>query len=170
MRKVWRTTRRFLGAIPPVPPQALAAFHISVGAAILAGGRERFSGPSYAGARQLSAVVGVPYGCAWLTWGSLLATVGVVVLFTWPWIELKHARVATCAVLFGAAPMLFFTLGFVASLRLSEVASSSGIGAYGILALFHIHTAVKMIRHGSWDQRRPDGAWERRSQNVWMHR
>lgn len=170
MRRFWRLTRRFLGAIPPVPPQALAAFHVSVGAAILAGGEDRFSGPSFAGARQLVQVLCVDPCWAWALWGSVLLSVGLIVLFAWPWLELRHARVATFAVLFGAAPMVFVVLGFVASLGLSEVASSSGVGAYGSLALFHLHTAVKMIRHGAWDQRRPDGRWERRSQNLWLHR
>lgn len=170
VRRRYSLARRFLGAIPPVPPQALAAFHISVGAAILGGDSKRFSGPSYAGARQLATLVGVPEDWAWLLWGLLLTVIGTVMLFTWPRIELRHARIALAAVLFGAAPMLFFTLGFIASLAQSDVASSSGIGAYGALAVFHIHTGVKMIRHGAWDRRRADGCWERRSENWWAAR
>lgn len=156
--------RRFWAAIPPVPPQALAAFHVSVGVSILAGDSKRFSGPSFAGARQLAGLLfGIPDDHAWIFWGTLLTVVGVGVLFMWPWLELHHARIALGAVLFGAAPMIFIVLGFVTSLSMSEIASTSGIGAYGSLAAFHLHTAIKMIRHGAWDRRRPDGTWERRS-------
>lgn len=160
---LWRAFRRFVGAIPPVPPQALAMFHLSVGGFILAGDGVRFSGPSFVGARQLATVFGVPAGKAWVFWGVLLLVTGLAVLFTWPWLELRHARVAVCVVLFGAAPMMFIVLGFITSLRLSEIASTSGIGAYGALVLAHLHTGAKMIRHGCWDRRRPDGTWERRS-------
>jgi MFS superfamily sulfate permease-like transporter len=146
-----------------VPPQALAAFHASVGAAILAGDSKRFSGPSFAGARQLAELVGVHQDYAWVLWGATLVIAGTVILFAWPWLELRHARVATCAVLFGAAPMLFIVIGFITSLRLSELASSSGIGAYGSLCVAHLHTAYKMIHHGAWDRRTPTGTWERRS-------
>jgi hypothetical protein len=163
----WRRLQRFFLAIPPVPPQALAAFHVSVGASVLGGDGARFSGPSYAGARQLATLVGVSEGDAWILWGTLLTVAGVIILFTWPWLESRHARWALVLVLFGSAPMLFFVLGFVTSLTMSEVASSSGIGAYGALAVFHLHTAWKMIRHGAWDKRRPDGTWERRARNYW---
>jgi MFS superfamily sulfate permease-like transporter len=155
--------RPFWRAIPPVPPQALAGFHVSVGAAILAGDSKRFSGPSFAGARQIAGLVGVGDQHAWLAWGLLLITAGVFVVFTWPWFEVHYPRLALIAVLLGAAPLIFFVLGFVTSIRLSEVASSSPVGAYGSIALFHIHTAYKMVQHGAWDRRRPDGTWERRS-------
>jgi hypothetical protein len=108
---LFRAVKRFLVAIPPVPPQALAAFHAAVGAAILAGDSRRFSGPSFAGARQLAGLVGIPEQHAWIAWGTLLVTVGV------------------------------------------------------FMALFHLHTAVKMIDNGAWDRRRPDGCWERRHLN-----
>jgi MFS superfamily sulfate permease-like transporter len=157
-----RAVKRFLVAIPPVPPQALAAFHAAVGAAILAGDSKRFSGPSFAGARQLSGFIGIPDDHAWIAWGTLLVTVGVVMVFVWPWFEIHHARLAVITVLFGACPMLFLVAGFVASLSLSAVASSSPVGAYGTIAAFHLHTAVKMIDNGAWDRRRPDGCWERR--------
>jgi hypothetical protein len=162
---LFRAVKRFLVAIPPVPPQALAAFHAAVGAAILAGDSRRFSGPSFAGARQLAGLVGIPEQHAWIAWGTLLVTVGVFMVFVWPWFEIHHARLAVITVLFGAVPMLFFVAGFVSSIGLSAVASSSPVGAYGTIALFHLHTAVKMIDNGAWDRRRPDGCWERRHLN-----
>jgi MFS superfamily sulfate permease-like transporter len=158
-----RRFKRFFLAIPPVPPQALAAFHMSVGVAILAGDSKRFSADSFAGARQLATLVGVREDHAWILWGTVLAVAGLTVLFVWPWLELRHARWALVLVLFGAAPMIFIVIGFATSIRLSEVASSSAVGAYGMLALFHLHTAAKMIRYGAWDRRRPDGCWERRT-------
>jgi hypothetical protein len=102
---------------------------------------------------------------AWIAWGTLLVTVGVFMVFVWPWFEIHHARLAVITVLFGAVPMLFFVAGFVSSIGLSAVASSSPVGAYGTIALFHLHTAVKMIDNGAWDRRRPDGCWERRHLN-----
>jgi hypothetical protein len=159
---LYQAVRRFLVSIPPVPPQALAAFHVAVGTSILAGDGRRFSSESLIGARQLAALFGVEEGHAWIFWGVTLTVAGLIVLFTWPWLESRHARVALCVVLAGAVPMLFFAYGFAASVRLSEVALSSGIGAYGALAVFHLHTAAKMIRHGCWDRRRDDGTWERR--------
>jgi cytochrome b561 len=170
MRTVWRTVRRFLVALPPVPPQALAMFHASVGVAILVGDSSRFAGPTFAGARKIVAILTpVPEDQAWLVWGVLLASVGIFMLFAWPVLERDHPRGAFVLVLFGAAPITFIVLGFVASLGLSSVASTSGIGAYGAVAAFHIHTAVKMLQHGAWDRdrcRTPDGRWERR-QSLW---
>jgi hypothetical protein len=154
---LWRAVVRFATAIPPVPPQALSVFHAAVGAAILAGDSARFSGPSFAGARQIAGLFGVPEPRAWIAWGTLLVVVGVVMVFVWPWFEIHHPRLAVVTVLFGAAPMFFLVAGFVASLGLSAVASSSPVGAYGTIALFHLHTAVKMINAGAWDCRRPDG-------------
>lgn len=159
---LWRAIKRFAIAIPPVPPQALSVFHAAVGAAILAGDSHRFSGPSFAGARQIAGLLGIPEPRAWIAWGTLLVTVGVVMVFVWPWFEVHHARLAVATVLFGAAPMFFLVAGFITSLNLSAVASSSPVGAYGTIALFHLHTAVKMINAGAWDTRRPDGTWERR--------
>jgi MFS superfamily sulfate permease-like transporter len=159
---LWRAVLRFGTAIPPVPPQALSVFHAAVGAAILAGDSARFSGPSFAGARQIAGLFGVPEPRAWIAWGTLLVVVGVVMVFVWPWFEIHHPRLAVVTVLFGACPMFFLVAGFVASLGLSAVASSSPVGAYGTIALFHLHTAVKMINAGAWDCRRPDGTWERR--------
>jgi hypothetical protein len=162
---LFRAIIRFLRAIPPVPPQALSVFHAAVGAAILAGDSARFSGPSFAGARQIAALFGIPQPRAWIAWGTLLVTVGVFMVFVWPWFEVHHPRMAVVTVLFGAVPMLFLVAGFVSSLGLSAVASSSPVGAYGTIALFHLHTAVKMINNGAWDRRRPDGCWERRALN-----
>jgi MFS superfamily sulfate permease-like transporter len=159
---LYRAARRFLSAIPPVPPQALAAFHVAVGTAILAGDGKRFSGPSLAGAREVAALFGVPADKAWILWGTTLTVVGLVVLLVWPWVELRHARAALCIVLAGSVPMIFLVVGFIFSLQLSEVASTPGIGAYGALAVAHLHTAVKMIRGGCWDRRQPNGTWERR--------
>jgi MFS superfamily sulfate permease-like transporter len=160
---LFRAIGRFAVSIPPVPPQALAAFHMSVGVSILLGDGKRFSGPSFAGARELATLFGVSEANAWIFWGTTLTVVGVIVLFTWPRLEIRHARIALCAVLFGAAPMIFIVLGFITSLSLSEIASTSGIGAYGSLAVAHIHTGIKMIQHGAWDRRRADGCWERRA-------
>jgi MFS superfamily sulfate permease-like transporter len=161
--RLYRAAQRFITSIPPVPPQALAAFHAAVGAAILAGDSARFSGPSFAGARQIAGLVGIPDQRAWIAWGTLLVIVGVVMVFVWPWFEIHHPRLAVVTVLFGACPMLFFVAGFVTSIGLSAVASSSPVGAYGTIALFHLHTAAKMIDNGAWDRRRPDGCWERRA-------
>jgi hypothetical protein len=115
-----------------------------------------------AGAREVAALFGVPADKAWILWGTTLTVVGLVVLLVWPWVELRHARAALCIVLAGSVPMIFLVVGFIFSLQLSEVASTPGIGAYGALAVAHLHTAVKMIRGGCWDRRQPNGTWERR--------
>jgi hypothetical protein len=91
---LFRAVKRFLTAIPPVPPQALSVFHAAVGAAILAGDSRRFSGASFAGARQIAGLFGVPEPRAWIAWGGLLVTVGVVMVFVWPWFEVHHPRMA----------------------------------------------------------------------------
>src|SRR3954462_9696425 len=109
---LWRAVVRFGTAIPPVPPQALAAFHAAVGAAILAGDSARFSGPSFVGARQIAALVGIPEPRAGIAWGTLLVVVGVAMVFVWPWFEIHHPRLAVVTVLFGAVPMLFLVAGF----------------------------------------------------------
>jgi hypothetical protein len=101
---LWRAVVRFATAIPPVPPQALSVFHAAVGAAILAGDSARFSGPSFAGARQIAGLFGVPEPRAWIAWGTLLVVVGVVMVFVWPWFEIHHPRLAVATVLFGAVP------------------------------------------------------------------
>lgn len=170
MRRGGRLVRRFLTAIPPVPPQALALFHAAVGVAILSGDSGRFAGATFAGARNIVAILTpVPGDQAWLVWGVLLSSVGIFMLFSWPILERDHPRGAFTLVLFGAAPITFIVIGFIASLGLSSVASTSGIGAYGAVAVFHIHTAVKMLQHGAWDRdrcRTPDGRWERR-RSLW---
>jgi hypothetical protein len=125
---LFRAVKRFCVAIPPVPPQALSVFHAAVGAAILAGDSRRFSGASFAGARQIAGLLGIPQEHAWIAWGTLLVTVGVFMVFVWPWFEVHHPRLAVVTVLFGAVPMFFLVAGFVSSIGLSAVASSSPLG------------------------------------------
>jgi MFS superfamily sulfate permease-like transporter len=96
---LFRAVKRFCVAIPPVPPQALSVFHAAVGAAILAGDSARFSGASFAGARQIAGLVGIPQEHAWIAWGTLLVTVGVFMVFVWPWFEVHHPRLAVVTVL-----------------------------------------------------------------------
>ena len=169
-RHAWRVAGRFLTALPPVPPQALALFHASVGVAILIGDGTRFAGPTFAGARRIVEILTpIPGADAWLAWGVLLGSVGIFMLFAWPILERDHPRGAFLLVLFGSAPIIFIVLGFINSLTLSSLASTSGIGAYGAVAVFHIHTAVKMLTSGAWDRehcRTPDGRWERR-RHLW---
>lgn len=136
--------RRIHVSIPPVPAQALAAWHVSVGLWILVGGMDRFGGPGWAGARRLA---------PWWIWGCVLLVGGLVVLYAWPWLEQCHPRAALVAILLGATPLLFITLGFFWAIHESPLAATSGVGAYGAIVLGHMHLAKHLIRGGIWDRK-----------------
>lgn len=119
----------------------LAALSCGVGGVILAGGAERFSGPSFEGPRDL--VAWLPLD-AWVWWGTLFMAHGVALA-----LALKRP-LAVHMLRFGMVVYAFLAITFAASVFQEPAAAATGVIAYtgfAALALF----ASDHLEHHGWE-------------------
>lgn len=108
----------------------MACLGIGLGMAILAGGADRFSGPSLTGPRNLVSWTGLePH----LVWGSAFLIYGLILVFA------LGRQVAVWALRGGVALYLFFVISFATSIVVEPRASITGLVAYGVFSLIHLY-------------------------------
>lgn len=116
----------------------MVALSFGLGGVIIAGGEQRFSGPSFKGARDLVSWAGDPH----LLWGAMFILLGA--LLVWG----VGKRMAIHFLRFGLVVFVFLALSFVRSISVSPAVALTGIVAYAIFGALHLALSLHLDKHG----------------------
>lgn len=117
------------------------AFGLAV--AVWVGGEQRFSGPSFAGARAL--VEWIPFLDPSWAWGGLFFAHGA-------WLVFSLGRVvAIHALRFGIVVYFFFVVTLISSVISQPLAALTGIVVYSAVAALHAFMADHLAHRG-WER------------------
>ena len=119
-----------------------ACLAFGLGAAVLVGREERFSGPSFTTPRALVEWSGVP---AYIGWAGLFIVYGILLVFS-----LGRDR-AVHVLRFGIVVYCFLALSFLGSVAVDPKASITGVVAYFSFAMAHLFLSDHLVFRG-WDR------------------
>ena len=119
----------------------MACLGIGLGVAIVVGGTERFSGPSFRGPHNLVDWTGMP---AYAVWGVVFLAYGLSLVFS------LGRRAAIHVLRVGIALYFFFVLSFATSVAVDPKASITGCVAYTITAVVHLYLSDH-LHHRGWE-------------------